>query len=98
MAMFDDPGKLLRQLEQELKEDLPPVEEALSEEDFFFPDAAGSEEAVYYEEDYRRARKSRRKEKRAADGCGGLRFLLVVELLAIVSVIGGWILWFSGRL
>lgn len=97
MAMFDDPGKMLRQLDRELKA-ADPRQEDLGAEDYYFPADAPREADIYYEEDYRRDWKSRRKEKRTADGCGGLRFLATVELLAIAGVIGWWILWFSGRL
>ena len=98
MAIFDNPSRSLAQLEQELKATEPRQEEGLDAEDYYFPADMPQEADIYYEEDYRRDRKSRRREKRRSDGCGGLRFLAALELLAIASVIGWWILWYSGRL
>lgn len=98
MAMFDDPRRALAQLEQELKAAEPRQEEGLDAENYYFPPDMPQEADIYYEEDYRRDYKDRRRKKRRSDGCGGLRFLAALELLAIAAVIGWWILWFSGRL
>lgn len=91
MAMFDDPGKRLRQLEKELKAAQPQEETLLEGENFYDP-AAGEGEA-YYEEDYRRDWKTRRREKRKARSTGGFGFLVTLELLAIAALIGWWIVW-----
>lgn len=96
--MFDDPRRSLRQLDRELKADEPRREEKLAAEDYFFPADEPREADAYYEDDYRRDWKNRRREKRRSDGCGGLRFLAKMELLAIGALIGWWILWYSGIL
>ena len=95
--MFDDPRRSLGRLDRELRAE-GPRQEDLEAEDFYFPGEEPQEEAFYYEDDYRRDWKNRRREKRRADGCGGLRFLAKLEILAIAGVIGWWILWFSGIL
>lgn len=91
MAMFDDPGKRLRQLEKELKAAQPQEEMRLEAENFCDPTL--SEGEAYYEEDYRRDWKTRRREKRKARSTGGFGVLVTLELLAIAALIGWWIVW-----
>lgn len=88
MAMFDDPGKALRELERELKAAEPPRED-ISEEgaDFgrmLYEDETLEEQQVYYAEDS--------KGKRKKSGCA-TALLAVVEVLVIAALIGGWLLW-----
>lgn len=91
MAMFDDPGKRLRQLEKELKAAQPQEETLLERENFYDP--APCEGEAYYEEDYRRDWKIRRREKRKTRSTGGFGLLVTLELLAIAALIGWWIVW-----
>ena len=95
--MFDDPRRSLGRLDRELKAEGPQQEDLAAEDDYFSADASWETDA-YYEDDYRRDWKNRRREKRRSDGCGGLRFLAKLEILAIAGVIGWWILWYSGLL
>lgn len=97
MALFDDPGKRLRQLERELKDIGSGEEVPLADADAYFPEAVPSGEEAYYEDDYRRDWKTRRREKRKARSTGGFGFLVMLELLAIAALIGWWILWILGK-
>lgn len=91
MAMFDDPGKALRDLERELKAAEPTREEpGEAGADFgrmLYADETLEEKDVYYEEDAQA--QGRRKSK---SGCSAA-LLAVVEVLVIAGLIGGWLLW-----
>ena len=109
MRFFDDPGKALQQMEDEL------LEEDWDEEDVDgdFPvltrrDSRPTNYAVdfdrtvyddeetddaYYAEDYIADRKSRKKQRKK--GSGGLVLLLLGELAGIAGIIWWWIKWLS---
>lgn len=108
MRFFDDPGKALQQMEDEL------LEEDWDEEDVDdFPvltrrDSRPTNYAVdfdrtvyddeetddaYYAEDYIADRKSRKKQRKK--GSGGLVLLLLGELAGIAGIIWWWVKWLS---
>lgn len=90
MAIFDDPGKRLRDMERELKavapEDGPEADERIP----WAPEA----QEVYYQEDHQRdLRKARETQKpQKSRGCATV-LLALVEILVIAGMIGGWLLW-----
>ena len=91
MAMFDDPGRALRELDRELRAAEPPRED-VSEEgaDFsrmLYADETLEDRQVYYEEDFRRDRKKRPPGKKKS-GCAPILLVLVAAAL-----IWGWLLW-----
>lgn len=91
MAMFDDPGRALRELDRELRAAEPPRED-VSEEgaDFsrmLYADETLEDRQVYYEEDFRRDRKKRPPGKKKS-GCAPILLVLVMAAL-----IWGWLLW-----
>lgn len=78
MALFDDPGKALKQMARELQ-DMEQTQEDAAE--------IMDEQQVYYEEDYLSDRKQSERGK-------GKSFLIaIVEVLVIAALIGGWLLW-----
>ena len=105
MRFFDDPGKALQQMEDELLEE-DWDEEDVDEDGEDFPvltrrDSRPTNYAVdfdrtddaYYAEDYIADRKSRKKQRKK--GSGGLVLLLLGELAGIAGIIWWWIKWLS---
>lgn len=78
MALFDDPGKALKQMARELQ-DMEQTQEDAAE--------ILDEQQVYYEEDYLSDR------KQSESGKGKSFLIAIVEVLAIAALIGGWLLW-----
>lgn len=78
MALFDDPGKALKQMARELQ-DMEQTQENAAE--------IMDEQQVYYEEDYLSDR------KQSESGKGKSFLIAIVEVLAIAALIGGWLLW-----
>lgn len=78
MALFDDPGKALKQMARELQD----MEQTQEE-----PAEPMDEQQVYYEEDYLSDR------KQSESGKGKSFLIAIVEVLVIAALIGGWLLW-----
>lgn len=78
MALFDDPGKALKQMARELQ-DMEQTQEDAAE--------IMDEQQVYYEEDYLSDR------KQSESGKGKSFLIAIVEVLVIAALIGGWLLW-----
>lgn len=78
MALFDDPGKALKQMARELQ-DMEQTQEDAAE--------ILDEQQVYYEED------SLSDRKQSESGKGKSFLIAIVEVLAIAALIGGWLLW-----
>lgn len=78
MALFDDPGKALKQMARELQ-DMEQTQEDAAE--------ILDEQQVYYEEDYLSDR------KQSESGKGKSFLIAIVEVLVIAALIGGWLLW-----
>ena len=109
MRFFDDPGKALQQMEDELLE--ADWDEEDVDEDFQILTRHGSRptnyavdfdrtvyddeetDDAYYAEDYIADRKSRKKQRKK--GSGGLVLLLLGELAGIAGIIWWWIKWLS---
>lgn len=78
MALFDDPGKALKQMARELQ-DMEQTQEDAAE--------ILDEQQVYYEEDYLSDR------KQSESGKDKSFLIAIVEVLVIAALIGGWLLW-----
>lgn len=85
MAMFDDPGKNLRQMQEEL------LSEEFDEfEDEYEPPDYGR--TVYEEEEYD-ADAAIYVEEPKKKGIGGLLLLAILEVAAILAIVGWWLQW-----
>lgn len=78
MALFDDPGKALKQMARELQNMEQAQEDAADPLD---------EQRVYYEED------CLSDSKKSKSGKGKSVLIAIVEVLVIAALIGGWLLW-----
>ena len=93
MRFFDDPGKALQQMEDELlEEDWEEDEEDVGGDGEDFPVLTRrSSRPTNYAVDFDRTSRKKQRKK----GSGGLVLLLLGELAGIAGIIWWWIKWLS---